>query len=265
MTALANHHLDTKARLPESHRSVQHVHEDLAAGRDSSWRRRSCCTRCGHSSRPGLYRNERRYVLPFMFSTVGLFLAGGYFGYRMVYPAALDFLIGFSGQFKPMITVGEYTELFLTIIAGLGIVFEMPILVFFLALMGILSAGLDVAQLPIRHSGHLHHLRHHHPDARHHEHVHLRRSHDRALFDSASGSPGSCTRRSARSGPQKASRQVSNSQLPTPSAPSCDTISSTAVQRSSLDRRSNCMSTLPNSEPLDQTPEAFPYSDGGAD
>ena len=90
---------------------------------------------------PGLYRNERRYVLPFMFSTVGLFLAGGFFGYRMVYPAALDFLIGWSAQFKPMITVGEYTDLFLTIIAGLGLVFEMPILVFFLSLMGILTAG----------------------------------------------------------------------------------------------------------------------------
>src|SRR6201987_6435839 len=90
---------------------------------------------------PGLYRHERRYVMPFMFSTVGLFLAGGYFGYRMVYPAARDFLITFSGQFTPMITVGEYTALFLPIIAGLGIVFEMPILVFFLALMGVLSAG----------------------------------------------------------------------------------------------------------------------------
>jgi sec-independent protein translocase protein TatC len=90
---------------------------------------------------PGLYRHERRYVLPFMFSTVGLFLAGGIFGYKMVYPAALDFLIGWSAQFKPMITIGEYTDLFLTIIVGLGIVFEMPILVFFLALMGILTAG----------------------------------------------------------------------------------------------------------------------------
>ncbi|HKD83925.1 MAG TPA: twin-arginine translocase subunit TatC [Terriglobales bacterium] len=90
---------------------------------------------------PGLYRNERRYVMPFMFSTVGLFLLGGLFGYKMVYPAALDFLIGWSSQFKPMITVGEYVDLFLTIIAGLGIVFEMPILVFFLSLMGILSAG----------------------------------------------------------------------------------------------------------------------------
>ena len=90
---------------------------------------------------PGLYRNERRYVLPFMFSTVGLFLAGGVFGFKMVYPAALDFLIGYSHQFAPMITISEYTDLFMTIIVGLGLVFEMPILVFFLALMGIVSAG----------------------------------------------------------------------------------------------------------------------------
>jgi len=90
---------------------------------------------------PALYRNERRYALPFMVSTVGLFLAGGFFGYKLVYPSALDFLISFSGQFTPMITIGEYTSLFMTIIGGLGIVFEMPILVFFLALMGIVSAG----------------------------------------------------------------------------------------------------------------------------
>jgi sec-independent protein translocase protein TatC len=89
---------------------------------------------------PGLYRNERRYVMPFMFSTVGLFLAGGVFGFKMVYPAALDFLIGYSHQFAPMITISEYTDLFMTIIVGLGLVFEMPILVFFLALMGIVSA-----------------------------------------------------------------------------------------------------------------------------
>ncbi len=89
---------------------------------------------------PGLYRHERRYVLPFMFSTVGLFVAGGAFGYKMVYPAALDFLIGYGQGLKPMITIGEYTDLFMTIILGLGAVFEMPILVFFLALMGIVSA-----------------------------------------------------------------------------------------------------------------------------
>lgn len=90
---------------------------------------------------PGLYRHEKRYVGPFMLSTIGLFLAGGYFGYKIVYPAALDFLIGFGKQFQPMITIGEYTDLFLTIIIGLGVIFEMPILVFFLSLMGIVSPG----------------------------------------------------------------------------------------------------------------------------
>jgi sec-independent protein translocase protein TatC len=90
---------------------------------------------------PGLYRNEKRYVLPFMFSTVGLFMAGGYFGYKLVYPQALEFLIGYGKQFQPMITIGEYTDLFLTIIVGMGAIFELPILVFFLSLMGIVTAG----------------------------------------------------------------------------------------------------------------------------
>jgi sec-independent protein translocase protein TatC len=90
---------------------------------------------------PGLYRNEKRYVVPFMVSTVSLFLAGGYFGYKLVYPQALDFLIGFGAQFQPMITIEKYTDLFLVIIIGMGVIFEMPILVFFLSLMGIVTAG----------------------------------------------------------------------------------------------------------------------------
>src|SRR5215471_15530475 len=90
---------------------------------------------------PGLYRNEKKYVTPFMFFTVALFLAGGYFGYKLVYPQALEFLIGYGKQFTPMITIGEYTDLFLVIIIGMGVIFELPILVFFLSLMGIITAG----------------------------------------------------------------------------------------------------------------------------
>jgi sec-independent protein translocase protein TatC len=56
---------------------------------------------------PGLYRKEKKYVIPFMVSTIFLFSAGGYFGYRMVYPAALKFLIGIGNQFTPMITIHE--------------------------------------------------------------------------------------------------------------------------------------------------------------
>ena len=89
---------------------------------------------------PGLYRNEKRWILPFMSATVGLFLAGAFFGYHYVYPGALTFLIGYGAQFRPMVTVSEYTELFMTVILGLGVTFELPILVFFLAIFGIVSA-----------------------------------------------------------------------------------------------------------------------------
>jgi sec-independent protein translocase protein TatC len=89
---------------------------------------------------PGLYRTEKRYVLPFLLSTVALFIAGGLFGYKMVYPASLDFLIGYGQRFQPMITIGEYTKLFVTITIGLGLIFEMPIVVFFLALMRVITA-----------------------------------------------------------------------------------------------------------------------------
>jgi sec-independent protein translocase protein TatC len=88
---------------------------------------------------PGLYRNEKRYVLPFLVSTITLFTLGGYFGYRIAYPRALNFFVGFNGQFQPMITVSEYTQLFLGIVAGMGLIFEMPILVFFLSFLGIMT------------------------------------------------------------------------------------------------------------------------------
>jgi sec-independent protein translocase protein TatC len=90
---------------------------------------------------PGLYRHEKKYIFPFLFSTVALFLAGGFFGYKMVFPRALIFLIDQGKQFQPMITVSEYTDLFMAVILGLGVVFELPIIVFFLALFGIVDAG----------------------------------------------------------------------------------------------------------------------------
>ncbi|MBW4026849.1 twin-arginine translocase subunit TatC [Acidipila rosea] len=88
---------------------------------------------------PGLYQHEKRYVTPFMIATVGLFLAGAYFGFRWVFPGSLDFLLGYSKEFRPLIEINEYTDLFLTVILGLGITFELPILVMFLSLFGIVS------------------------------------------------------------------------------------------------------------------------------
>jgi sec-independent protein translocase protein TatC len=75
-----------------------------------------------------------------MAATVGLFLAGAYFGFHYVYPGALDFLLGYGSQFTPMVTISEYCDLFMTVILGLGASFELPILIFFLALFGIVNA-----------------------------------------------------------------------------------------------------------------------------
>ena len=90
---------------------------------------------------PGMYHNEKRYVVPFMAVTIVLFLAGAWFGYHYVFPQALRVLIGdFGKHFHPIITIEDYTNFFLAIVLGLGVSFELPILIFFLALFGIVDA-----------------------------------------------------------------------------------------------------------------------------
>jgi sec-independent protein translocase protein TatC len=89
---------------------------------------------------PGLYKRERRFVIPFMAATVGLFLGGAFFGYSFVLPGALKILIvDFGSKFNSIITIEQYTGFFLSVILGLGISFEMPVLIFFLAMFGIVS------------------------------------------------------------------------------------------------------------------------------
>jgi len=90
---------------------------------------------------PSMYANEKKYVFPFMSATVGLFLCGAWFGYRYVFENAIRVLVfGFGKNFHPILTIDEYTGFFLSIILGLGICFELPILIFFLALFGIVDA-----------------------------------------------------------------------------------------------------------------------------
>jgi sec-independent protein translocase protein TatC len=90
---------------------------------------------------PGMYANEKRYVVPFMSATVGLFLAGGWFGYHYVLPGAIKVLVlQFGHRFHPILTIEDYTGFFMAVILGLGITFELPILIFFLALFGIVDA-----------------------------------------------------------------------------------------------------------------------------
>jgi sec-independent protein translocase protein TatC len=90
---------------------------------------------------PGMYANEKKYVFPFMGTTVFLFLCGAWFGYRWVLPGAIKVLVlDFGKNFNHMITIDDYTGFFLSVILGLGVCFELPVLIFFLALFGIVDA-----------------------------------------------------------------------------------------------------------------------------
>src|SRR5271167_374076 len=91
---------------------------------------------------PALYKHERSAVTGFLFSTVFLFLAGIAFGYFITLPYILKFLVSFQqfgGTVAPLISINEYFDLILMILLGLGLVFELPILIFFLSLFGIVT------------------------------------------------------------------------------------------------------------------------------
>ncbi|HLB49647.1 MAG TPA: twin-arginine translocase subunit TatC [Anaerolineales bacterium] len=90
---------------------------------------------------PGLYPHEKRYAFPFVVLCSGLFIAGGAFAYLVAFPAALRFLLTFAHQFRPMITVNEYFSLAITIILGLAIVFELPVLILVLTFLRLLTPG----------------------------------------------------------------------------------------------------------------------------
>jgi len=89
---------------------------------------------------PGLYRKEKKYIVPFLFSSVVLFLLGGTFCYMIVLPQAYGFLLGLGKDFMPVIKIDEYLDLTNTMLLGFGLVFEMPVIVAFLALFGLVSA-----------------------------------------------------------------------------------------------------------------------------
>lgn len=90
---------------------------------------------------PGLYRNERRAVVSFVFSGVFLFLAGTAFGYTVLLPFTLRFLASMfvEGGFGALISITEYFDLVLVILLGLGLIFQLPILIFILSVFGIVT------------------------------------------------------------------------------------------------------------------------------
>lgn len=91
---------------------------------------------------PALYKHERSAISGFVATTFFLFLGGIAFGYKVALPYMLKFLVSFQGPvgpIQPMITTNDYFDLVLMVLLGFGIVFELPILVFFLSLFGIVT------------------------------------------------------------------------------------------------------------------------------
>jgi len=89
---------------------------------------------------PGLYPKERRLVLPFVFFTTVFFLLGGAFGYYAIFPWACRFFLEVGQDFTPMLTINQYLSLAFRVIFGIAVVFELPVLVFLLARLGIITA-----------------------------------------------------------------------------------------------------------------------------
>ena len=91
---------------------------------------------------PGLYAQERRAVIPFVIASTLLFAGGATFGYTQVFPIVFEFLSGFdtSGLIEQSWTMSLAFSTTARLFLAFGVAFELPILIFFLAITGIVSA-----------------------------------------------------------------------------------------------------------------------------
>jgi len=90
---------------------------------------------------PGLYRKEKIWAIPFVVAGTLFFVAGGVFAYTVAFPFAVQFLLGMGESFDAVITVQKYFGFLMTVILGLGLMFELPIFIFLAAVAGIVTPG----------------------------------------------------------------------------------------------------------------------------
>jgi sec-independent protein translocase protein TatC len=90
---------------------------------------------------PGLYPRERKWAVPFIVCTGGLFLCGGLFAYFVAFRYALVFLLGISedASVVSLISIDDYFTNFVNVMLGISVVFELPVLIFFLTLIRVAS------------------------------------------------------------------------------------------------------------------------------
>jgi len=89
---------------------------------------------------PGLYQHEKKYAIPFVvFSTI-LFVGGALFGYFIVFPFGFKFFLGFANEYiQALPSVKQYFSFAIKLLFAFGIVFELPVVAFFLSKMGIVT------------------------------------------------------------------------------------------------------------------------------
>jgi sec-independent protein translocase protein TatC len=89
---------------------------------------------------PGLYEHERRYSFPFLIISTILFLVGALFAYVVMLPIVLHFLIAQGGEtWKPNITLSNYLSFCMRLILAAGLIFQFPVLMYFLAKVGVVT------------------------------------------------------------------------------------------------------------------------------
>jgi sec-independent protein translocase protein TatC len=90
---------------------------------------------------PGLYQKEKKYVVPFVSFTSIFFLGGAAFSYYVAYPFTCRFFLDMGKDFDAVITMGQFFNLTIKMLLGVGLVFELPILILFLSKMGLVTSG----------------------------------------------------------------------------------------------------------------------------
>jgi sec-independent protein translocase protein TatC len=89
---------------------------------------------------PGLFPKEKKFVAPFVITSTLLFIGGVCFGYFLVLPGAYKFFLEFTTDFlKPMLSMREYLTLTLKLLLAFGIIFEIPVFLFFMTKIGLVT------------------------------------------------------------------------------------------------------------------------------
>jgi sec-independent protein translocase protein TatC len=91
---------------------------------------------------PGLYAREKKFAIPFVFFSSLFFFGGAVFSHYVAFPWTWKFFIDFQGELvRFMPSVGPAFSLYVKMLLGFGLIFQMPIVVFALAKMGLVTAG----------------------------------------------------------------------------------------------------------------------------